>query len=52
MGLAVDPNARENLRTKCQSVLEAIKGVPESAYYRTAVEEEFEYRSAEMPTCC
>ena len=37
-GLDVDPNARENLKTHLEQVLEAIKSIPEEAEYRKNVE--------------
>ena len=37
-GLDVDPNARENLKSQLQKVLEAIKVIPEETDYRRNVE--------------
>lgn len=37
-GLDVDPNARENLKSHLEQILEAIKIIPEEAEYRRNVE--------------
>mmetsp|Transcript_11320 Transcript_11320/g.24812 ORF Transcript_11320/g.24812 Transcript_11320/m.24812 type:complete len:154 (-) Transcript_11320:55-516(-) len=43
VGLAVDPNGRENLFNVSQEIMQAVKGVPETSQYRINVEQTFNH---------